>query len=415
MAFAAGTVLILNLLGGAALADVQPMKLQISFFDAAFQPVMQALIDKFRETNPEIEISMQTPTTTWDAQLQRTILDVKMGTAPDLAVQGYNRLRIVAENKAAIPLNDLIAKEKDWKGLGYTDALTNLGEFKGQQWGLPLQLSVPVVYYNPDLFKKAGVEPKTFNASWDSVTAAVKKITDLGGGLSGSFYDYTADGNWNYQALLFSLGGKMMTPDETSVAFTSAAGVKAMDVIRDFGRAGQIDMTVSQAMQAFGSGTIGMIFTSNRRLGTLQKGIGGRFNVQAALLPIADGGRVPVGGGFLSLTTSDPGKQAAAWKFMKFATGPVGQAMITQMTGALPGNANAAQNLKEYYDRTPQAKAGIDELPFVSGWYSFPGDNAVKISDVILDHLRSVITLRIPPESALRKMSADVSALLPRN
>lgn len=410
-AVAAGT---LDLAFGRPAARAQgKVRIQVSFFDAAFQPTMQALIDKFHEQAPQIEIRIQAPAQSWDAQLQRTILDIRTGAAAELAVQGYNRLRIVADNKAAIPLDGLIAEESDWARQGYSPALVSLGELHAQQWGLPLQLSNPVIFYNADLFKEAGVDPQTF-ATWDSVTEAAKKITALGGGRTGAFFDYSADGNWMYQALLFSLGGRMMSPDEKAIAFNDATGLRALQILRKFGEAGQVDMTADQGGQSFAAGVTGMIFTSNRRLGAYEKAIRGRFELGSAPLPKTEGGHVPAGGGFLSITTSDQVKQKAAWEFLKFATGPVGQATVVRMTGALPGNANAASNLNDYYIKTPQAKAALEQLPILTAWYSFPGPNAIKISDVLLDHLRSVVTLKVAPEAALKAMRADVDALLPK-
>ncbi|MFQ3452397.1 ABC transporter substrate-binding protein [Bradyrhizobium sp. UFLA01-814] len=400
--------------GGPSARARSNLQIQVSFFDSAFQPVMQALIRRFNQQTPQIELRVQTPAQTWDAQLQRTILDMRTGAAAELAVQGYNRLRIVAQNKAAIPLDPLIAKESDWAAQGYSPALMSLGEFQGQQWGLPLALSSPVIFYNANLLKEASVDPQIFAAGWDSVTDAAKKITALGGGKMGAFFDYTADGNWMYQALLFSLGGRMMSNDERVIVFDDAIGLRALQILRKFGEAGQVDMTADQAGQSFAAGVTGMIFTSNRRLGAYQKAIQGRFELGAAPLPKVEGGRVPVGGGFLSVTTSDPAKQKAAWEFLKFATSPVGQEIVVRMTGAIPGNINAASNLDDFYAKAPQARAGLEQLPIVSSWYSFPGPNAIKIGDVLFERLRSIITLKVTPEDALRAMRADVDALLPK-
>ncbi|MCC8944217.1 ABC transporter substrate-binding protein [Bradyrhizobium sp. Arg62] len=401
-------------LGRIAVRAQDRVRIQVSFFDSAFQPVMQALIDKFHERVPEVEIRIQTPVQTWDAQLQRTILDMRTGTAAELAVQGYNRLRIVADNKAAVPLDALIVRESDWPAQGFSPALMSLGKLHGQQWGLAFQISNPVIFYNVDLFREAGVDPQTFVATWDSVTEAAKKIAALGGGKMGAFFDYTADGNWMYQALLFSLGGRMMSPDEKAIAFDDAAGLRALQILRKFGEAGQVDMTVDQAGQSFAAGVTGMIFTSNRRLGTYQKAIQGRFKLGSVAFPKTENGRVPVGGGFLSITTLDSVKQKAAWEFLKFAAGSAGQAVVVRMTGAVPGNANAASNLDDYYTSTPLAKVGLEQLPIVTGWYSFPGPNAIKISDVLFNHLRTVVTLKVTPEEALKSMRIDVGTLLPK-
>ena len=50
----------------------------------------------------------------------------------------------------------------------------------------------------------------------------------------------------------------------------------------------------------------------------------------------------------------------------------------------------------------------------LTGWYAFPGENGLKITDVIKDHIQSVISKEVTPEKALVAMTRDVQALLPR-
>lgn len=389
--------------------------IQLSFRGGGgFPATVQTIIDAFNKQHPEILVKTQTPAQNWDEQLQRTILDIRTGRAPALAVQSYNRIRLVAKQRAAVPINTLIAAESSWSSMGYTDALMSMAELGREQWGLPLAISNPVIFYNEDLLRKAGIDPATLNSSWDNVVAAAAKVTALGDGTMGSFFDYTADGNWMFQALLFSLGGRMMSEDDKQIAFDSPEGQTALRIVEGFGEAGQIDMTRKQADQLFVAGKVGLFFTSSRRLGNYLKTVGERFTLGAARLPApSKNSRVPVGGGFLSLTTDEKEQQAAAWEFMKFATGPVGQTIVVERTGAVPGNALAVDRLADFYARNPQAKAGLDQLPIMTGWYTFPGKNAIKISSVILEHLRSVITLSKAPNDVLPVMRRDVAALLP--
>ena len=378
-----------------------------------FPATVQAIVDAFKTAHPDIAVETQAPAQSWDDQLQRTVLDLRTGRAPDLAVQSYNRLRLVAERKAAVPLNDLIASEKNWDALGYGEAMMSMAELEGQQLGLPLAISNPVIFYNRDLLEQAEVEVEELNRSWDAIVAAAAKVSALGDGKMGSFFDYTADGNWMFQALLFSLGGRMMSEGDKEIAFDRDPGRKAMEIVQGFGKAGQVDMTRKQADQMFVSGGVGMFFTSSRRLGNYQRTIGDRFRLGAVRLPApSPDSRVPVGGGFLSLTGGSSEQQKAAWAFMKFATGPVGQSIIVERTGAVPGNALAVDRLSDFYAKNPQAKAGLARVPIMTGWYTFPGPNALKITEVIFGHLQSVITLREPPEKALAAMRRDVAALL---
>ena len=49
-------------------------------------------------------------------------------------------------------------------------------------------------------------------------------------------------------------------------------------------------------------------------------------------------------------------------------------------------------------------------------WYAFPGENGLKITDVIKDHLQTIVSGKRAgePREVLKDMSADVQKLLPR-
>jgi multiple sugar transport system substrate-binding protein len=57
------------------------------------------------------------------------------------------------------------------------------------------------------------------------------------------------------------------------------------------------------------------------------------------------------------------------------------------------------------------------QLPLLTKGYAFPGDNGLKITDVIKDHLNTIIsgTRTKEPEAVLADMTADVQKLLPKS
>ena len=54
-------------------------------------------------------------------------------------------------------------------------------------------------------------------------------------------------------------------------------------------------------------------------------------------------------------------------------------------------------------------------MPYLTNWYAFPGDNGLKITDVIKDRLQSVMDGSRTGEAdkVLADMARDVQALLP--
>ncbi len=70
--------------------------------------------------------------------------------------------------------------------------------------------------------------------------------------------------------------------------------------------------------------------------------------------------------------------------------------------------------LKGFYAQNPNHLISIGQQDVISGWYAFPGQNAIKITDTINDHLQTVVNKSKEPQAALAQMAKDVEALLPR-
>ena len=69
--------------------------------------------------------------------------------------------------------------------------------------------------------------------------------------------------------------------------------------------------------------------------------------------------------------------------------------------------------LAAFYADNPNHAQAAARLPVMRGWYAFPGENTIRITDVIEDHLHTVITLQRSPEAVMADMRRDVEALMP--
>ncbi len=91
--------------------------------------------------------------------------------------------------------------------------------------------------------------------------------------------------------------------------------------------------------------------------------------------------------------------------------------MMVRHTGYMPATTIPAERedmLAAFYRENPNHLVTFRQADAITGWYAFPGQNALRITDVINDHLQSVVARRAEPDAALRQMAADVQNLLPR-
>jgi multiple sugar transport system substrate-binding protein len=388
------------------------------YADSDTKAMYQELARRFSADHPEISVKLVSTAATYDELVLNTLRGAMTGDLPDVAFHAYNRVQLLADRGIPVDLDPLIAKEPGWSKMGYLPTVLDFAKINGKIYGLPFNTSTPIVYYNADLVRRVGGDPEQLPKTWPEIVALGRKIRALGGDTLGIYFDYfDSAGNWTYIALVESHGGRMMSPDNKTIAFDGPEGMRATKVLEDIGNAGMVDMSRSQAIQAFAAGTMGIFVASTSYLGDLSMRAKDRFDLRAGPFPVpAAEGRLPAGGSAAMIFAKDPAKQAAAWEFVKYATGPIGQTIVVNNTGYMPSNTIAIEDPKflgDFYTKNPNFEVSIRQLPKMTGWYTFPGTNGIKIADVIRSHLQAVITRQRTASAEMPDMVRDVRALLP--
>ena len=384
-----------------------------------FKDLLENVAKEFMAQNPNIRISYRAAEEGYEQIMQRNLRDAITNSLPDVAFHGLNRQRTLQERNIPVNLKPFMDSDPKTKDLGFSPALLSLGQVNGQQTGIGFAMSTPILYFNGNIVKEAGGDPGKLPTSWDDVVKLASAMHDPAKNRTGMFFDWTITGNWSWQGLVLSHGGTMLTADESKVAFGDAPGQRAMAVLRRFVDEGKMpDIRPETMFQDFFAGRMGMCMQSTAQLGRFNREIGGRFPLQCVRYPLsATNARLPAGGNAAMMFTKDPARQKAAWEFIKFATGPVGATMMVKATGYMPGTtipASRRDMLADFYAQNPNHLISIRQQDVITGWYAFPGQNALKITDVINDHLQTLVSKKETPAAVLPRMSGDVQALLPK-
>jgi multiple sugar transport system substrate-binding protein len=370
----------------------------------------------FEKENPGIKIEVLAPVQTYEEVAQKVVRGAMINDVPDVTYQGLSLLRNLVDRDLAIALDPFIEKSGGAEKLGYDPGMLRIGAQKGRHYGIPFAVSTPVIYVNLDLLKGAGVEPKDFPKSWDEIVALGKRLNDPTRGVTGFYYQWDMTGNWLFQSLVFANGGRMMDEAEARIAFDQPAGMKALETLEAFSRAGMPNLPTSQARTAFAAAKIAIFGDSSSNLEKATREIGERFKFQTFPFPLPSAeGRLPAGGNLVVMLAKDPAKQEAAWKYIQFATGPVGQTIMAKHTGYLPSNSIAIKTpemLGDFYKERPNYQVSIAQVRLLTGWYAFPGSSPVKIIDTIRGHLESVVTGKATAAQTMPRMVSDVQQLL---
>ena len=384
-----------------------------------FEETHKQLAAEFAKVRPDIKLTYRAPYTSYEEGTQKVLREAITKQMPDVTFQGLNRIRVLVDRKVAVPMDAYIKAEKNFSEQGFHKAMYDIGTMNGKIYALPFAISLPISYYNLDLVKKAGGNPDKLPTTWDEVIDLAKKIKALGPDINGVTYAWDITGNWLWQAPVFSQGGSMLDAKEIKVAFDGPAGQFAIDnLARLVKEGGMPNLSQPDMRSAFAAGKTGIHFTSTSDLTKVTGMIDGKFELRTHVFPgVKTNGRLPAGGNVAMILASNPERQKAAWEFVKFATGPLGAFIMARTTGYMPPNKVANEvHMKDFYQKNPNHYTAVKQLPYLTGWYAFPGDNGLKITDVIKDHMQSIVNGQRAgePRKVLLDMTQDVQKLLPR-
>ncbi len=378
-------------------------------------PVIKQMVDDFNQSQDKIIVKEVYNPDMYPGLMKNLQADAAAGKAPSIAMIGYNYLDYFKENfKYTSPseLEKTSSSDKDFLEKNFLPNVLGLAKAGDQQVGVPFSISAPILFYNPELFKSAGLDPLNPPKTWEDVRADAKAIHDKTGNYG--FYMQEYQDNWATQGLLTSNGAVILDKD-SKAAFASKEAADAYQVYADMVLKDQsaLHIAADEGIASFYSGKVGILAGTSAKIGTVMQS--SKFPVMAAPYPGFPGKKVsiPAGGNFLAVTAQSLEEQQAAWEFIKFIMQPKYLAQWTINTGYLPPRQDVAEEpaLKEAIAKTPALKVAFDEMPNLSSWVSFPGDVGVKAEKMFAD-VRDKILSGDSPSEVLKNAQDELNKLL---
>ncbi|MEE1230003.1 MAG: ABC transporter substrate-binding protein, partial [Phascolarctobacterium sp.] len=301
-------------------------KVQIEYWHVAAESfggaTVKELVADFNKKHPNIEVTAKYNPDMYKGLTQNLQAAIASGKNPDVVQMGYSFLNYAAENLQYTDLNKAFkeAGDENFMKDNFLPNVLNLAQTEdGKQIGLPYSVSVPVLYYNPEIFAKAGLDANNPPKTWDEVSKAAKQIKDKTGNM-GFFMQEYAD-NWAQQGLIESNGGQMLKKvnGKVQAGFDTPEAAQAYQLLADMVKNGSgLHATNEEGFQAYLSGKLGMVCTTIGKRANFEKSA--KFPVKAAPFPAFTGKQVqiPAGGNFLMVFSKDAAKQKAAVEFIKY-------------------------------------------------------------------------------------------------
>lgn len=352
----------------------------------------------------------------YTALSQKLMASVAAGNEPLLSQSYEAWTSQLLEKDAVKPFGDYMDSIED---PGYPDDFfpVMLAECSrnGKLTSLPFNKSVPVYYYNKDLFAKAGLDPEKFPATWDEFVETAKKLT----------IDSNNDGNpeqwgtafpvgsaWMFQCLVLQNGGDIFSADGRKVVFDSPEGIEALQYMVDLIYRHRVAFLTTgyEHQNDFLSGRVAIIQSSSASLAYMaQQKIS--FNMGIAPLTMRKRKAVVLSGtNIIMFRKPQTELMDRGWQFIRWMMEPANTARWSAETSYLPVRRSALdeKSLRDKFARYPGLESAYRQLE-----YAYPEPNEViwNIGRSIMDEdgLQPALKGFKTPAEALHKAARKIN------
>lgn len=368
----------------------------------------------------------------YDDSLNKLKAGLQSKDVPAVVQQFDLATQVLVDLQVITPMQDFIDKDKfDLKD--FEQNVLAYYSVGGKLYGMPYNTSNPMLYYNKDAFKAAGLDPNKPPRTYAEVMDYAKKLTKKGADGKVAMYGYSmAIYGWFFEQLLAASGGLYLDNGNgrdaraTKATFNSPEGVKILQWWKegyDAGVFGNFGRPTADTQKAFDAQQTAMMIESTAGLRARLNAAQGKFELGTGFLPRPDeaafqkAGTI-IGGASVYIMKDRPAtEQNCAWQFVKFSVSPEIQAFWHTASGYYPVTKKAydVKEDQEWVAKYPQFKTAVDQLHaapnnrFTQGAFTGVMPAARQRTELAIEE---VIGGKATPQQALDAAAADVTKLI---
>jgi multiple sugar transport system substrate-binding protein len=283
--------------------------------------MVDLLVEAWNKKNPTCRINLSyIPHTEMVGKIAQGIAS---GEVPDL--MGMDLIYAPQFEKAQ-QLVDITDRAAGWPELTTASkGHMTVATWEKRLYGVPLYADVSALFYNKDLFTKAGLDPDKPPTSLAEMRSYADKITALGGGVTGYYLPGNCAGCniFTVGPLMWASGAKIEANGADDEPLTGDGVKQVLQFTRDMVKAGNVPAGARAENGEtfhlqFGSGKLGMMGTGNFNI-TLARQQNPKMKFGITLLPgVQPNSSASFIGGDLVVVPKGSDRVADAVNFMKF-------------------------------------------------------------------------------------------------
>ena len=324
---------------------------------------------------------------------------------------------MMAARGAIYPVFELMRDESEaFSPAAYLPAVTGYySDVAGNMLSFPFNASTPILYYNKDLFRAAGLDPDVAPRTWPEVGAAAKRLRASGAacGFTTAWPSWINVENFSaFHNLPISTRANGFSGLDAVLTFNNPVVVRHIAQLAEWQATKVFDYSgrATTAEPRFQTGECGIFMGSSATRADIKAN--SKFEVGYGMLPYwPDVAGAPqntiIGGATLWVLRSRPRTEyKGVAKFFSYLSKPEIQAAWHQNTGYLPVTRAAFDltRAQGFYDRNPGAASSIEQITLKPPTENSKGvrlGSFVLIRDVIDDELEQAFSGKKSAQGAL--------------
>ena len=392
--------------------------------------VVQAMVDAFMAENPHISVTMQVDTDNYGDVFNSALLAADQGNPIALVQVEESFTQLAIDSQFFVPITQA-ASDDQLAGLDeYLPQVIGYYTVGGELWGIPWNSSNPLLYYNADYFRAAGLDPADPPNTFDEMLAACEAI------LAAEIDGVSACANWPMASWFpeqwMAMQGEVLVDNNNgrdgraTEMFTTAPGM--VEAVTWWGEmaqrgyytySGRQDDYTGDAIIFIGKSTAMHINSTAGLSNFISFAQQQEFELGVAplLQPTeADDLGVTMGGAslFVSAGLSEAETQAAV-DLVFFLTNAENDAFFHRGTGYLPNRASTIEQMEAdgFYAENPFFRIAVDQLLASTDSTATRGivlGTAAQARPILLEAIQSVVDGGEDPSEALAAAKTRIDA-----
>jgi multiple sugar transport system substrate-binding protein len=366
-------------------AEASTVRVTIAEYSNGTGPYFAEAVKAFEAANPGTKIQIEV--VPWDNLQQKLTTDISAGANADLSIIGTRWLLDYVRQGIVTPLDSHITPAFKAR---FIDTFLSPSVMDGKVYGLPIAASARAMYYNKDVFKKAGYDSPP--ATWADFKSAADKIKASGGGV----FPFGMQGkeietDVYYYYALWSYGGEIIKNGKSGLG--SQAAIDAAKLYKSFIDGGLTEPGVTSynredVQNLFKQGKVATVITAPFLSSQIKKEAP-NLNYGVAPIPAGPTGDQGTYGVTDSIVMFENSKvKDEAWKFLDFIFTTEQRVNFDKVEGFLPVNVEEAKNplfadnadLKVFASLLPKARFA----PVIAGWEDIAQTTSNAIQKIYL-------------------------------